>query len=447
MIATWMATTTIFTIFLALGAIAVERALRTLGKQARLAWVGACAAALLWPLVAAVSSAVLPRPADDGVLVALPTVRSTIGAITATLPPIPTPWIDRLDAMLLALWLGASLLLLARLMLAMRALAAVERSATPEIIAGVPVFLTPTIGPAVFGVRRPRLLVPRWILDLDDALRALVIRHEQEHFRARDPQLTLVVALAVALVPWNVGVWWIARRLRLAMELDCDARVLRVTHDQERYARLLLFIAQRQTRAPAAIMLAESKSDLSRRITEMNVQRPSNPGIRVAVLALFAAVALACSSKYGTDLVTSPPDSRAVAQTEIATYYSPEGATPANLVDSPVLTYPPSLKSARVGGEVLAMFVVDSTGRVLDGSLRIVRSTDSLFTQAVRAAVPNMRLVPAALNGRKVRQLVQQAFIFDPRGTPRTPPPAPRPTTDPTNRNPMPLRTIVVSVP
>jgi hypothetical protein len=38
----------------------------------------------------------------------------------------------------------------------------------------------------------------------------------------------LGVALLVAvLVPWNLPVWRQLRRLRLAMEVDCDARVLR----------------------------------------------------------------------------------------------------------------------------------------------------------------------------------------------------------------------------
>lgn len=446
MIASWMATTIIFTLFLAGGALAIERALRTIGRQARVVWLAALSVVAIWPAAASLMARLVPMPtiAGDG---ALPAVRSTISALAVTLPSVPTPSISELDAVLLSLWAIASLFLLVRLARALRSLSTVERTATRENIGGVDVLVTPTIGPAVFGLTRPKVIVPRWILDLDESLQALVLRHEQEHCSARDPQLTLAVAVAVAIMPWNVGAWWIARRLRLAMELDCDARVLRVAPDRERYGRLLLFIAQRQSRTTMATMLAESNSDLSLRITEMNQPRPAFPGLRAALFGVAAVGALACSGKYGTDLVTNPPSGAAASTQEAPTYYAPEGATGAQLVETPVLTYPASLRSAGVVGEVLAMFVVDSSGTVLQGSLRIIRSTDSLFTQAVRATVPGMRFQAPELNGRKIRQLVQQSFIFDPTASARPLPPAARPTTDPTNRNPMPLKPIVVSRP
>ena len=32
--------------------------------------------------------------------------------------------------------------------------------------------------------------------------------------------------MAVVLMPWNLPLWWQWRRLRFAIEVDCDARVL-----------------------------------------------------------------------------------------------------------------------------------------------------------------------------------------------------------------------------
>jgi TonB family protein len=389
--------------------------------------------------------------------VVLPAVRATIDDIAATLPSLPQRWMAPLDAALVALWAVASAVLLVRLVLAWRALAAVERTATTDVIAGVPVLVTPGLGPAVFGAHHPRLLVPRWLLDLDAPLRALVLRHEAEHCRARDPQLVLAAAIAVALVPWNVGAWWIARRLRLAVELDCDARVLRIDDDTERYGKLLLFIAQSQSQSQTRLapMLAESNSHLSRRITTMTAPRPTHPHVRVAFLALVGAGALACSTKYATDLA-APPTAQARArsgnaQGASATYYEPKGAKPARPANSVVPRYPDSLRSARVEGEVLVAFVVDTSGLVVASTLKVLRSTDPLFTQAVRDAVPSMRFVPADLNGRKVKQLVQEPFYFDVRGSAasaaRKPAPRATPTSDPANRNPMTLRPIVVTVP
>lgn len=75
--------------------------------------------------------------------------------------------------------------------------------------------------------------------------------------------------------------------------------------------------------------------------------------------------------------------------------------------------YPDMLRSANVEGEVLVQFVVDTTGRVENGSIKILKSSHDLFTNAVRSALGNMRFYPAEIGGRKVKQLVQQPFNFN----------------------------------
>ncbi|GAC1412945.1 MAG: hypothetical protein NVSMB53_10180 [Gemmatimonadaceae bacterium] len=77
------------------------------------------------------------------------------------------------------------------------------------------------------------------------------------------------------------------------------------------------------------------------------------------------------------------------------------------------LSFPPSLFAARLPGVVVAEFVVDSAGRVEDGTLGIVSSTAPWFTDAVRVALETASYVPAMKDGRPVRQLVQQRFQFD----------------------------------
>ena len=79
---------------------------------------------------------------------------------------------------------------------------------------------------------------------------------------------------------------------------------------------------------------------------------------------------------------------------------------------SPTPTYPQTLQSAGIEGEVDAQFVVDTTGRADISTLKIEKSTNDLFTAAVRAALPRMRFYPAEIGGKKVRQLVQQPFTF-----------------------------------
>ena len=79
---------------------------------------------------------------------------------------------------------------------------------------------------------------------------------------------------------------------------------------------------------------------------------------------------------------------------------------------SPAPRYPEILKSAGVEGEVLASFEVDSTGRAVSGSFKVLHATHELFATAVRSALPNMLFLPAEIGGKKVKQLVQQPFVF-----------------------------------
>jgi protein TonB len=74
--------------------------------------------------------------------------------------------------------------------------------------------------------------------------------------------------------------------------------------------------------------------------------------------------------------------------------------------------YPEILKSAGVEGEVLAQFVVDTTGRAENGSFKVLKTSHELFALAVKNALPGMRFLPAEVGGKKVKQLVQQPFVF-----------------------------------
>jgi|SRR5690348_6944104 TonB family protein len=89
-------------------------------------------------------------------------------------------------------------------------------------------------------------------------------------------------------------------------------------------------------------------------------------------------------------------------------------------VDSIVARYPGSAAPAYpiemlkqgVQGSVTTQYVVDTTGFADTTSLRILRTTNAEFTDAVRAALPFMRFFPAKVGAKKVRQLVEQEFSF-----------------------------------
>ena len=99
----------------------------------------------------------------------------------------------------------------------------------------------------------------------------------------------------------------------------------------------------------------------------------------------------------------------------------------ADQVDTPVApdtlhpvspAYPDSLSNASVGGRVVVEFVVDINGRPDMGTFGVVLTTNTLFTEVVRQAVNVARFTPAWLGGRRVRQLVQLPFAFEPTAPP-----------------------------
>jgi periplasmic protein TonB len=74
--------------------------------------------------------------------------------------------------------------------------------------------------------------------------------------------------------------------------------------------------------------------------------------------------------------------------------------------------YPDRLRASGTEGQVIAQFVVNEKGRVERSTFKVVSSTNSLFTDAVNRALPQMRFKPAKIGGKPVSQLVQQLFVF-----------------------------------
>src|SRR5690348_4734153 len=107
------------------------------------------------------------------------------------------------------------------------------------------------------------------------------------------------------------------------------------------------------------------------------------------------------------DAAADSGDVAPAAATSRPAYFEFQVERPASpLPGSPQPTYPPELRSAKIAGEVLAQFVVDTSGVVELDSFKVLKSTHALFTQAVRQTLPQLRYSPAEVAGRKVRQLV-----------------------------------------
>jgi hypothetical protein len=180
-----------------------------------------------------------------------------VGSMTA-LDPAWWAQVQSYDSLINRVWLPFSgLLLLWGLASAWRVARIVglsRRSRSnangPAIVDGVPVVVTDMAGPATVGLWRSRVLVPRWVLALPGPQRQYVLRHEEEHRRAHDARLLFVASLPIILMPWNMAMWWQLRRLCLAVELDCDNRVVGALGDATAYGELLLKVAEAGSRGP-----------------------------------------------------------------------------------------------------------------------------------------------------------------------------------------------------
>lgn len=414
MIASWMCYAALVAALLAVAAAAVDHVAAARGWPRRFIWMGAMLASTSWPALTAARGIAGRDIGSDTVLPFTVVVQPMRVAPGIGADPGATLTLDRL---LIVLWAGLSLLALARIVRAVHAMRRARAAWTPHHVDGTDVRLSRDVGPAVVGLRTMDVVLPDWILALDQSLRAVVLCHEQQHREARDPYLLHASALFVALMPWNPALWYAARRLRLAIELDCDARVLRVHPSPETYGMLMLAIAQRRTAAAPlfAAMLSEPASQLERRIIAMQSSktRMFRSSMLGASLLAAAAIAVACTLRSDTPTAPEPSAPKAVIATPNQTYFEFQVTRPATPVTgNPAPRYPTVLREADVSGEVLAQFVVGPDGRVDMNTFKVLKSSHDLFTQSVRNAIPNMRFAPGEIAGTPVKQLVQMPFQF-----------------------------------
>lgn len=350
MITLWLIYATLVTSGIAVAAHALDRLLRLLDRSARMVWGGAVCLALIGPVAlsatrstetspGAVTAAASPveaasvsgssglalharsseRPMPStGVRFAASVPSASVSTRhTLTVPVIPS-WID---ALVLKLWGGASTLLL--LVLAGSAVRTARRRRTwrSTVLDGIAVDVSHDAGPAVLGVVRPRIVVPRWVLAMPAEERRLVLAHECEHVRAGDPMLLAGATIAILCAPWNLGLWYIARRLRLAVEVDCDRRVLRAHADVRRYCNLLLEVGEQTLDHPVlSAALTRRNSDLRHRLEQMTAERSglSSVSLAACVGLTGASLLLSCSMPRPTGPIPEPsPATRAARTREV----------------------------------------------------------------------------------------------------------------------------------
>jgi len=245
---------------------------------------------------------------------------------------ISTTALVQWDRLLRNAWTTLSVMLLLLIFASAVHLSLHKRQWSEATLLGVPVYLSQDTGPAVVGLMNPRIVIPQWIIQSSTIDKSLVIAHEQSHLHAGDQRVLTIALCLLVLMPWNIPLWWQLKRLRHAIEVDCDARVLRAGHAPELYGETLIEVGQRQSSFVGAVAaMSESASFLEQRITIM-MYRPSKSIFLSATALTVLAISVAAIA-----VEVTPPDAKSLtAHTEKKFSSSSISAESASQIQDPV---------------------------------------------------------------------------------------------------------------
>ncbi|MDH3734255.1 MAG: TonB family protein, partial [Gemmatimonadota bacterium] len=301
-------------------------------------------------------------------------------------------------------------------------------------ILDAPVMMSQDRGPAVVGLGRGVIVMPSWIADLEEDVLRLVFLHEREHQLAGDNRLFSLGLMAVAAMPWNPMAWWQLRRLRLAIEFDCDRRVMARGVEPRDYAEALLAVGTRLTSAPlAAFAFAERKPAVERRLRRMTEPLRHLRGPRAMLAAGLGALALmvACGSPLPMNApATAEPDAAVIVDAEVdeapPKVAPPEGQQPqfipydvppamqnrSEMMDAIEAAYPADARAENLGGRTELWLYIDDTGEVANMEVK-TSSGDRRFDDAAMKVISQAEFSPATNQGVVTGVWVSQWVTFE----------------------------------
>lgn len=315
--------------------------------------------------------------------------------ISTSLTPVVVP-----------LWICASAAFIGWLLFGALYWRRARRNWHSAVVDGVQVEISPATGPAVLGVISHRIVMPAWAMSMPIEQRKLMLAHECEHVSARDPERLALAVVALILMPWNAVLWWCAARLRRAIELDCDARVLRRYPGAKEYGHLLLDVASRgQGFGPIGIpsmALLRLPSELELRLRAMArprsaARRAIVAGAGMAIIAVAAAFTAPVPELPMFRSNVSKPGSVAASQSAVV-LHDVTVRVGRSQVTFDSATYSPKTHTVSAGKSTisslsLARADTDSTGIGSRGAAAILRrKADSLRVLSAQLAARTQEL-------------------------------------------------------
>lgn len=392
MIAAWMLWSVGAGLLFVVAALAAER---LLSRGRRWAWVAAAAGTVVVPVARFLAGA---GGGSASTPLASPPIALEPLAVTVAGDSV----LHSLDGALLAGWAVLSCCVAVGALAAGARLLRRRRSWRRGTLRGRDVLWSREVGPAVLGLAAPRIVLPEWMRDAAPARQELVLVHEEEHLRARDVELRFLALLALTAFPWNPALWFQCRRLGLALEMDCDRRVLaRMPHRRRMYGDLLLDVGARPSglgKLAAGAAISEPRSFVERRIRGL-LRRSPQVRLAQAALLAFAAVFVAglaiiapgVSRDSAEPTSVEPVPAEQVGPVPAEPSFTPYTSAPrivnaAEVQKVLAQEYPPLLRDAGIGGTVVVHLYVDVTGNPVNVLLDRSSGHAALDKAALRAA-------------------------------------------------------------
>ncbi len=423
MIAAWMLWSIGAGLLFCLAGLAAEKLLK---RGRRWVWVAAGAGTVVLPAIRMMSGG---GGADSSVLPAAPIL---LEPVTMTVASDST--LHSLNDTLLLAWvLLSAILLVAALMGGVRFL---RRRASWDAgtLLGRDVLWSRETGPAVVGLFGSCVVLPTWVQAAGAARQELILAHEEEHLRARDVHLRFLFGTLLLAFAWNPAIWLQYRRLSLAIELDCDQRVMDRLPDHRRlYGDLLLRVGSGAGALPgiAVTALAEQRSLLERRIRQLLSKAPEVRMAQAAFLVFGAVLLIGVavsipgitgegpvgvdgSARIGdAEVIVPPAESPALMSSPVFTPYTvkPDYINADEVRAALASEYPPLLRDAGIGGTAIVWFFIDAEGVVRNQLVASSSGHQALDDAALRVAAV-FRFTPALNRDQAVPVWVQLPITF-----------------------------------
>ena len=386
MIAAWMLWSAGIGVLFLVAGLAAEKLLTHGGRPTRWVWIvaGAATTALsVLRIPGAPSEQAVPPPGYAPPLLEPLTV--TVGRDSM---------LRSFDDLLVLGWVVLSSLLVVTVLFAFARLVREGRSWQPGSLGHRSVLWSRDTGPTIVGLLRPRVVLPAWVRAISRREQELILAHEEEHIRAGDARLRFLMTLPLFVFPWNPALWLQRHRLNLAVELDCDRRVMRrMPGHRHAYGNLLLRVGAGRNglHRVALVALSEGRSQLERRITRLEEQMPRVRRLQTSLLVLGAAAIVALAVLFprirGEDAPVSDEPVDLMAELTFTPYtVPPDLVNEREVMRALEAEYPPILRDAGIGGTTSVHFFIDTRGVVQRVLLAETSGHEVLDSAALRVA-------------------------------------------------------------